>query len=702
MARDEEAGLFAFLSDETRAKRQPVVTQRTLVAGLLVFAVILAAAVLVPTVLVSDKRADLENELDRRLRILAEGQAQVLGTWLEGNTVLAGRIVDSELFRLFVTELALAGGDLSEVVGSEPRGQPETAVSPVDPLVLQLPYMEQLLTDFVKETSFLAAYLIGPEGKPYISSGGAAGLTSPQKTESQELFGEGTVRYGAARAAAAGIVMDLYAPIFPVQVEPGEGRPAAILLLTAPVAGTFAAVLTPRALSQPGERLRLIQESSEGFIEILPGASPPLQPLVPSDLIDSDGGISFARRQTLGGKLEVYSAGAAVPGTAWWIVQEIDSAAAEAELDSFTRAVVGVAILLVLAVATAFAAFWWRIAESHSSDMAEQFRKLAARIESQRRLLDSINGSIADYIGLKDLDGTYRYVNAAFADAVGRPADQIAGQDDAAIFGQGTAERLKISDKQALTSGRPVTDDCEVYLGNQPRQLQISKVPFPDESGEVAGIVSVARDVTELIDEQRKKERAVEQMVAALVRAVELRDPYLAGHSTRVAHFAAEAARRLGASPEEVATVEVAANLSQIGKLAVPRALLTKSERLDAGEIAQLQAHITHAESVLKGIEFELPVLETIRQMHERLDGTGYPSGLAGDEIRRSAQILGVCDVFCARVEPRSYRQGIAADRALEILEQNGDRYDADVVAALRAAVESVAGEKLIAGIDAA
>jgi PAS domain S-box-containing protein len=702
MARDEDAGLFAFLSDETRAKRQPVVTRRILIAGLLVFTVILAAAVLVPTALVSDKRADLESELDRRLRILAEGQAQVLGTWLEGNTLLAGRIVDSELFRLFVTELALAGGDLSEIVGSEIASQPEMGVSPADPLVLQLPYMEQLLTDFVKETSFLAAYLIGPKGEPYISSGGAAGLTSPQKTESQELFAEGTVRYGAARAAAAGIVMDLYAPIYPVQVEPGEGRPAAILLLTAPVAGTFAEVLSPRALSQPGERLRLIQESGAGFNEILPGASPPLQPLVPSDLIDSDGGISFARRPALGGGLEVYSAGAAVPGTAWWIVQEIDSAAAEAELDSFTRAVVGVAILLVLAVATAFAAFWWRIAENHSRDMAEQFRKLAARIESQRRLLDSINGSIADYIGLKDLDGTYRYVNAAFADALGRPADQIAGQDDAAIFGQGTAERLKISDKQALTSGRPVTDDCEVYLGNQPRQLQISKVPFPDESGEVAGIVSVARDVTELIDEQRKKERAVEQMVAALVRAVELRDPYLAGHSTRVAHFAAETARRLGASPEEIATVEVAANLSQVGKLAVPRALLTKSERLDADEIAQLQAHIAHAESVLKGIEFELPVLETIQQMHERLDGTGYPSGLAGGEIQRSAHILGVCDVFCARVEPRSYRQGIAPDRALEILEQNGGRYDADVVAALRTAVESVAGEKLIAGIDAA
>ena len=115
-----------------------------------------------------------------------------------------------------------------------------------------------------------------------------------------------------------------------------------------------------------------------------------------------------------------------------------------------------------------------------------------------------------------------------------------------------------------------------------------------------------------------------------------------------------------------------------------------------------MQTHVEHAGRVLKAIEFELPVTETVRQMHERLDGTGYPNGLVGDSISRPARILGVCDVFCARVEPRSYRHGIAPEEALEVLEQNGHRYDSEVVAALRAAVQSVPGEKLIVSIDAA
>jgi PAS domain S-box-containing protein len=355
----------------------------------------------------------------------------------------------------------------------------------------------------------------------------------------------------------------------------------------------------------------------------------------------------------------------------------------------------------VITVIAAFGAFWWRLSNEHSSALADQFRRLAGRIEAQKKLLDSINNSIADYIGLKSRDGVYRYLNPAFARAIGREVEDAVGLDDTAIFGHGTAERLAPSDRRALDEGEAVIINEEVYLGSRLHHLHISKVPYQDESGEISGIVSVTRDVTELVEEQKKRERAVHQMVAALVRAVELRDPYLAGHSRRLAGFSVAIAQRLEASPEEIATVEIAANLSQIGKLAVPREILTKPGRLTESEIMQMQQHIDHAASILRDIDFELPVLETIYQMHERLDGKGYPAGLSGDRISRTAQILGACDVFCARLEPRSYRSGIAPETALEILDQNDGRYDPAIVEALREVTASVAGEKLIAGLVA-
>jgi PAS domain S-box-containing protein len=696
----EEADLFAFLSGELPPQSKPAAARRTLMAGLCLLALILAAAIVIPALLVADRRTTLESELDQRLRILAESRAQVLGAWLEGNSRVAARISESELFRLFVTEVAMTGGDLSEVIARarDPAGNSAQS-GEVNPLVLQLPYMKQLLTDFVRESDFLSAYLVGSRGDVLIKSSGASRLSGLGEEMAKKLFQEATMPIGPVRAAASGLVADIVLPIFPVQSESGGGRPAAVLLLTTPIMGKLAEVLSPGALSQPGERLRLIQHD-DALVEIVPGESPPIRALSGASPFDGEGDISFARRTEVGGGKLVYSAGAAVPGTLWWIVQEAETAAAEVDYSAFKRSVIAVAALVVLSVAVALAAIWWRMAEGHSRSQAEQYRTLAGRIERQRRLLDSINSTVADYIGLKDLDGSYRYVNAAFARALGRSAEQLTGQSDAAIFGLGSADRLKLSDAQALEKAGPVTGDYEVVLGNKSRQLQISKVAFADETGKVSGIVSVARDVTELVEARRRHERAMSQMVTALVRAVELRDRYLAGHSKLVAEFAAATARQLGAAPEEIATVEIAANLSQIGKLAIPRAILTKTARLDEGEITLMQSHIEHAERALKGIEFDLPILETIRQMHERLDGTGYPDGLAAGAISRTSLILGACDVFCARIEPRSYRRGIDPQAALAILQQNDRRYDPEVVSALCTVVQSAVGEKLIASVD--
>jgi PAS domain S-box-containing protein len=374
---------------------------------------------------------------------------------------------------------------------------------------------------------------------------------------------------------------------------------------------------------------------------------------------------------------------------------------AERPLATYTTAAIVVAALVVIAVAIAFGAFWWRLSSLHSSTLATQYRMLANRISAQKQLLDSINGAIPEFIGLKAPDGSYLYANAAFAKAIGREAKAIVGLDDAALFGQGTAKRLALSDRRVLSSREAVTSDEEIYLNGEPRYVQISKVPFLDPTGTPSGIVSVTRDVTELVEQQRRKERAIKQMVTALVRAIELRDPYLAGHSRRVAEFAVAVGKQLGCSEEELATLELSANLSQIGKLAVRKDLLTKPARLTPAEIVEMEAHVDQAIELLHGIDFELPVVETIAQMHERLDGKGYPRGLQGDGICLTGRILGACDVFCARLEPRSYRAGLGPAEVLAILDENISRYDIKVIEALKQVVATIPGEKIIASIAA-
>jgi len=704
-----------FISAEVDAEQYRPARSRALVRGLVVIAIIVVIAVAVPALMIQAERSDLESDLKRRLEILARGRAEVIDIWLDGITRPASRVVESELFRLFATEMAQSGGDISDLAAGGTGGaeEPETPAGLSVPLAAQLPFMSQVLSDFVENAGFLDGYLVNRGGIAYVTSAGAGQIAAEQQALAKSVFESGEWIYGPARAGPAGLVLDFYAPVFAAQSEPAESQPVGVLLLTAPIAEKLGEVLVPSPLSEPGERLRLVQRAGSGsgngpgngpgnrWIWIVPGGVPPLTVL--DNLNISTGGnlMPFAERSAIGGTAPVYSVGSPISGPAWWIVQEIDATAARAKLGGFMTAVSVVAALVVITVIAAFGAFWWRLSNEHNLALADQFRRLAARIEAQKKLLDSINNSIADYIGLKSKDGVYRYLNPAFAIAIGREVDEAIGLDDAAIFGHGTAGRLAPSDRRALDEGGPVTVNEEVYLGSRLHHLQISKMPYQDESGEISGIVSVTRDVTELVEVQNKRERAVQQMVAALVRAVELRDPYLAGHSRRLAGFATAVAQRLEAGPEEVATVEIAANLSQIGKLAVPREILTKPGRLTETEIVRMQQHIDHVATILHDIDFELPVLETIRQMHERLDGTGYPTGLARGQISRAALILGACDVFCARLEPRSYRGGIAPETALEILEQNDERYDPTVVAALRGVVASVPGEKLIAGLAA-
>jgi HD-GYP domain-containing protein (c-di-GMP phosphodiesterase class II) len=124
---------------------------------------------------------------------------------------------------------------------------------------------------------------------------------------------------------------------------------------------------------------------------------------------------------------------------------------------------------------------------------------------------------------------------------------------------------------------------------------------------------------------------------------------------------------------------------------------VAKQGRLTPEEFEIMKTHIDHAIAILSAIDFELPIVDVVARMHERLDGSGYPKGLKGAEIGALGGILGICDVFCARIEPRSYRHRLKPDEALEILKENAGRYDASLVAALAEVVHSVEGEKLVA-----
>jgi PAS domain S-box-containing protein len=179
-----------------------------------------------------------------------------------------------------------------------------------------------------------------------------------------------------------------------------------------------------------------------------------------------------------------------------------------------------------------------------------------------------------------------------------------------------------------------------------------------------------------------KLEDSLLATVSALGTAIELRDPYTAGHQRRVTALAEAIARRAGWPEERVVALRIAAQVHDLGKLAVPAEILSKPSRLSQNEFDIIKDHSRTAFEIMKTVDFGAPVAEIVLQHHERLDGSGYPRGLRGDEILPEARVLAVADVVEAMISHRPYRPALPLAEALrEIGEDSRGRYDEEAAA---------------------
>jgi HD-GYP domain-containing protein (c-di-GMP phosphodiesterase class II) len=173
-----------------------------------------------------------------------------------------------------------------------------------------------------------------------------------------------------------------------------------------------------------------------------------------------------------------------------------------------------------------------------------------------------------------------------------------------------------------------------------------------------------------------------------LLRILRERQPELHDHLNHVADLASATARRLGLMREALDEVARAAELHDIGKMAVPDAILDKPGPLDEEEWAFMRRHTLIGESILSAAPALVPVAKLVRASHERFDGGGYPDGLAGDEIPLGARIVAVCDAYDAMTSDRSYRRAMSRDAALaEIRRAGGTQFDPAVVEAFAAVI---------------
>lgn len=212
--------------------------------------------------------------------------------------------------------------------------------------------------------------------------------------------------------------------------------------------------------------------------------------------------------------------------------------------------------------------------------------------------------------------------------------------------------------------------------------------PIFDAKGDLNAILMVAIDISDRIKAAREVQKSMERwrkalegIIQSMALTLEMRDPYTAGHQQRVASLVAAIAEELGFSEQQIEGVRMAAMIHDIGKISVPAEILSKPGVITEIEFNLIKTHARTGYEILEGIEFPWPIAKMVFQHHERINGSGYPSGLHGKDILMEAKILAVADVFEAMASHRPYRPSLGSEKALDELSKNrGILYDPEVV----------------------
>lgn len=187
----------------------------------------------------------------------------------------------------------------------------------------------------------------------------------------------------------------------------------------------------------------------------------------------------------------------------------------------------------------------------------------------------------------------------------------------------------------------------------------------------------VGERTAELKESERKLRTSLIDSITALAATVEMRDPYTAGHQRRVAQLAIAIAKELRLAEEQIEGIQLAGVVHDVGKIQIPAEILSKPGRLTPLEFELIKQHAQSGYEILKSIDFPWPIAQIVLQHHERLNGSGYPQALKGDQILLEAKIIAVADVVESMTSHRPYRPGQGIDAALqEIALNKGKLYE--------------------------
>ncbi len=671
-----------------------------LAAGAILALVVVIGVAVVYFFVENQRERDLQ-AWQTRLGIVANSRAAAVNEWVREQFFTLRSLAENASLKLYMTEVALARAGDSELEVDE----------------VEIAFLRNLLIATASRAGFTAPQL-GPAIDANVERVGLAGLalTDPQGTfvaatpgmpPSTPQLNRAIARAAAGEAALADMFLGVSdepaigfaVPIYAIQEDAGASKSIGLVVGLKVVTDE----LYDR-LRQPGETLEsaesyLVREN-EAVIEYLSPLADDTAPLRRALAVDTEnlaaafviekpGGFAIKRDYN---NDDVLVTGRTLAGVPWYLVRTVARAEALSEVEGRATTMYVVFLLIIVGVSVSLIAVWRHGTSVRAARAAENYRITAERHENLTKFLRVVTDGQPNAITAVDGEGKYTFANKAAADQAGTLAEDMLGKTMTAVVGPVKAKILERINRTVLDESEPASEVHSFEEADGKHIVKSDHIPLSGDRDHPRGVLVVLEDITELTRERERREAAFKQLVETLVGVVDRRDPYSAHHSIRVAEVARAIAEEMDLDKTDVETVEIAGNLLNLGKIVIPEEILTKTENLTEEERQTLHDSVRTSAEMVRGVEFDGPVVNILEQLNERWDGDG-PLGLAQEAIELGARIVAVANAFVGMASARAYRDAMPVGAASDVLlDQTGTVFDRRPVAALVNYIENRGG----------
>jgi response regulator RpfG family c-di-GMP phosphodiesterase len=689
---------------------------RMVAIGIAVLLAVIGAGVFFAFQFVEGERQRALNEWQIRLGIVADSRVAEINDWIDANFDVIAELTENASLQLYLTELSDSKGDSSQVTdGAAQQGYlGNLLVAMADRSGFSAPPPSQVTNSNVERSGVAGMALTDADGKPLVATPEMPGLSGNiRKAIATSLDGEPAVidmYKGASNDPTIGFAL----PIYGVQSDSNAKGIGVAIGIRVVDEELFDLMKQPGDTSKSSETYLVRKKAnSVEYLSPLADKTAPLKRSMAFDTKDlaaafalkTPGG--FGIKRDYAGE-EVLITSRALADVPWVLVRKIARSEALAANESRLQTIFVVFVLIIIGVTVAMIAVWRHGTSLRAEAAAEKFRVSSERFENISKFMRVITNSQPTHIFAVDGTTTYTFSNEPAAKAAGIAPEDMMGKTMASIMGPVKAKFYADINKDILKEFADLEEEGVEESVQKGRKAFVQR--FEDESGEMEvlksdhiplrgdrdhppGILMILDDITEFSREQLKSEARLKQLVTTLAGVVDKRDPTSDTRSSDVGDVARAIAEELECERHHIDTADFAGNLRGLGTVLVPPELMGRAlGDLTDGERSQLtSAYVTSAQ-LLGNIDFEGPVVDTIRHSSEHYDGSG-PEGLGGEAIILTARIVAVANAFVDLCSPRDGGSGQSLEEATaQLLADSGTLYDRRVVSALLNHVENHGG----------